>query len=132
MIKSILKKFLIIFIMIFFLINTINMPIYAAHKSTGSSAIGVYNKEIKSVNTSAGTPTETVSNIIGSIIFIMQTILLGLALIMLIVLGIKFIVGSVEEKAEIKKHLTIYVFGVILLIAAAGFVSLLKKFFLAL
>lgn len=132
MIKSILKKFLIIFIMIFFLMNTINMPIYAAHNSTGSSAIAAYNKEIKTVNTSSGTPTETVSNIIGSIIFIMQSILLAFALIMLIVLGIKFIVGSVEEKAEIKKHLTIYVFGVVLLIVASGLVSLLRKFFLGL
>ena len=45
---------------------------------------------------------------------------------MLIVLAIKYIVSSPEDKAEIKKHAVVYVVGAIFIFAASSIIELLK------
>ena len=127
MMKKIVNKFLIILVMLFVFFNFISFPVLATDY-TGSSAVDRYNSE--EIPADPDSPTVWAENIIGRIIFIMQIILLALALIMLTVIGIKFICGSIEEKAEIKKHIALYVFGAILLFSASGIVSLLRRFFI--
>lgn len=68
------------------------------------------------------------SNIIGSIITIVQVIGMGVAIIMLIVMAIKYISAAPSEKAEIKKGVTIYVVGAIVLFAASGILGIIKNF----
>ena len=45
--------------------------------------------------------------------------------ITLMVLGIKYMVGSVEEKAEYKKSMIPYLIGAILLFAASGIIAII-------
>lgn len=47
--------------------------------------------------------------------------------ITLTVLGIKYMIGSVEEKAEYKKSMIPYIIGVVLLLAASTAVGLIAK-----
>lgn len=49
---------------------------------------------------------------------VLLTIGIGVALIWGLVLGIQFITGSLEEKADVKKGLTIYVIGCIIIFGA--------------
>ncbi len=67
-------------------------------------------------------------NIIGAIITIVQIIGTGVAIIMLIVLAIKYISAAPGDKAEIKKHAVVYVVGAIVLFAATGILGIVKNF----
>lgn len=53
---------------------------------------------------------------------------MGVAIIMLIVMAIKYISAAPSEKAEIKKGVTIYIVGAIVLFAASGILGIIKGF----
>ena len=66
--------------------------------------------------------------IIQSILTIAQVIGVGVAVIMLVVLAIKYISAAHSDKAEIKKHMVVYVVGAILLFSASGVLEIIKRF----
>lgn len=70
----------------------------------------------------------TAQNLIGKIINIAQVIGMGVAILMLIVLAIKYISASPEGKAEIKKNATIYIVGAVVLFAATGILQIIRRF----
>ena len=72
--------------------------------------------------------SEAAGKMIGMIINIAQVIGTGVAIIMLIVLAIKYIAASPEGKAEIKKNATIYIVGAVILFAASGILGIIRKF----
>jgi len=72
-----------------------------------------------------GTGTTSVQNLGKQILGIVQTVGSIAAVIVLVVLGIKYMMGSTEEKAEYKKTLIPYIIGAVLIFAAsnvAGFI----------
>ena len=70
----------------------------------------------------------SVQNIIGALITIIQIVGSGVAIIMLIVLAIKYISAAPGDKAEIKKHAVVYVVGAVILFAATGILQIVKQF----
>lgn len=70
----------------------------------------------------------SINTIIGSVITIVQVIGVGVAIIMLIVLAIKYISAAPGDKADIKKHAVVYVVGAIVLFAASGLLGIIKNF----
>lgn len=72
--------------------------------------------------------SSSAQNIIGALISIVQVIGVGVAIIMLIVLAIKYISAAPGDKAEIKKHAVVYVVGAIVLFAATGILQIIKSF----
>ena len=72
--------------------------------------------------------SESSQNIIGALINIVQIIGTGVAIIMLIVLAIKYISAAPGDKADIKKHAVVYVVGAIVLFAATGILQIIKSF----
>lgn len=72
-----------------------------------------------------GPGTTSVQNLGKQILGIVQTVGSIASVIVLVVLGIKYMMGSTEEKAEYKKTLIPYIIGAVLIFAAsnvAGFV----------
>lgn len=67
-------------------------------------------------------------NVAGNILAIVQVVAVATAIIMLIVLAIKYISSAPNDKAEIKKHAVIYVVGAVLLFGASGILELIKNF----
>ena len=67
-------------------------------------------------------------NVAGSILAIVQVIAVATAVIMLIVLAIKYISSAPNDKAEIKKNAIVYVVGAIILFGASGLLQLIKTF----
>lgn len=65
----------------------------------------------------------TVSNIIG----IIQFICYAAAVIMIVILGVKFMTASPDGKAEIKKSAIIYVVGAVLVFAAGALLTLVRN-----
>lgn len=61
------------------------------------------------------TVPEKLNSRVGTILGIIRAIGTALSVIMLIVIGIKFMLGSVEERAEYKQSLKPYLIGALLL-----------------
>lgn len=72
--------------------------------------------------------SSTVTNIIGSIIYIARIVGAGVAIIMLIVLAIQYIAASPSGKAEIRKNATIYIVGAIILFASSAILGIIQNF----
>ncbi|MCR5185688.1 MAG: hypothetical protein K6D97_01035, partial [Clostridia bacterium] len=78
---------------------------------------------------SDGTGTaESAQKILQAILTVAQVIGVGVAVIMLIVLAIKYISAAPSDKAEIKKHMVVYVVGAVVLFAASGILQIIKNF----
>ena len=68
---------------------------------------------------------ESIKNIINAVLGWVQIIGIGVAVIMLIVLAIKYISAA---PGEIKKHAVVYVVGAVILFAASGILQIIKTF----
>lgn len=66
---------------------------------------------------------EEVVNLGATIVTIMQTVGVVVAVVVLLVLGIKYMIGSAEEKAEYKKTMIPYLVGAVLIFAATTIVN---------
>lgn len=93
------------------------------------SNAGAYN--VSQFSGSAPTDTKGVTGIrtiIGMILDIVRIAGAGIAIIMVTILAGKYMMASVGEKAEIKKHATTYVIGAIVMISAAGILGIVRDF----
>lgn len=63
----------------------------------------------------------------ASIVTIMQTVGIVVAVVILLILGIKYMMGSAEEKAEYKKTMIPYVVGAILIFASTTIVNIVYQ-----
>lgn len=72
--------------------------------------------------------TNKVDNVMNLVLGVVQVIAAGVAVIMLIVLAIKYISASPEGKADIKKSAVQYIVGAILLFGASGILGLVRTF----
>lgn len=110
------KVSIIIFIMLLF-VSAMIIPVSAVNISEIITAQPTVPGEI-----------ETKINTIWNNVFtIFATIGCGIAVIMLIVVAIKYMSAAPNDKAEIKKYLIIYVVGAIFILCCVGVVSLLKE-----
>ena len=73
--------------------------------------------------------TEQIQNIGNTIIGIIQAVGSIIAVAVLLVIGIKYMMGSAEEKAEYKKTLLPYVVGAIILLFASNIVAAIFNLF---
>lgn len=64
-----------------------------------------------------------VVNLGATIVTIMQTVGIVVAVVVLLILGIKYMMGSAEEKAEYKKTMIPYLVGSILIFASTTIVN---------
>ena len=70
----------------------------------------------------------SIGKMASAIINIVQVVGMAVAVIMLIVLAIKYISAAPSDKAEIKKHAVVYVVGAVVLFAASGILEIVQKF----
>lgn len=72
--------------------------------------------------------TFAISKIAGAILSMVQMVAISVAVIMLIVLAIKYISAAPNDKAEIKKHAVVYIIGAVVLFSASGIIAIIKQF----
>ncbi|NLC87766.1 MAG: hypothetical protein GX682_03200 [Clostridiaceae bacterium] len=73
--------------------------------------------------------SQQLTNLGGKIIGILQVVGIVIAVVVLLVLGIKYMIGSAEEKAEYKKTMIPYLVGALLIFAASSIVSVVYNMF---
>ena len=103
--KKIRKKLLIILTILFFLI-ILNVGEIFAFSVSDLTGTQVSNSDLRGL----GNSIVTILTTIGSVV----------SVIVLIILGIKYMTGSVEEKAEYKKTMIPYLVGALLIFGASA------------
>ena len=93
--------------------------------TTFSYAEGPYSKD-SFITGKSSEMSDVAAKMVGKQIYIYQVVGSAAALCMLLGLGIKYIVSSVEDKAEIKKHAVVYVVGAMLVFGAVNIVAMLQ------
>ena len=72
--------------------------------------------------------SQTATNISGTVMTVAKVACAGVAVIMLVVLGMKYMLSSVEDRATIKKHAVVYVVGAIVMFAASAILQIIQEF----
>lgn len=77
---------------------------------------------------STGNTENTVYAVFGQVVNILTIIGFGLGLVILILMGIQYMLSSVEKKADIKKQCHAYVLGAFMLFGASAILQLIYTF----
>lgn len=115
--NKIIRKINIIILLLLFLSLVVDI--------TGVSYANGWDEEFGSV---AIGEEERILRAINRVIGILQIIGMASAVIMLTVIGIKFVSTSPQGRADMKKGLIAYVIGVIILLCTTGVLQLIKVF----
>ncbi len=119
--KKILKKALIILLLSIFLIYTYNIISSASYSTIDPDFI------LKDAKDNSGTG-KSMLKIVQSLLTIIQVVASGVAVIMIIVLAIKYMSAAPGDKADIKKSATVYIVGAIILFSGSGILAIIRKF----
>ena len=114
------KKSLKIFLSILLVLSTI---------LTATTPVFAYDDPARfsTVDDPSGTATK-LQGTAGQILGVVQVIGVSVAIIMLIIIAIKYLSAAPNDKAEIKKHAVVYVIGAVVLFGAIGILGLISNF----
>ena len=120
-----LKKVLIIIFISICIICLVPEHAFAEEDSAPNIA-GIISgmNGVQNVNTEGS----RIKNVINAVIKLIQVAGTGISLVMVTMLGIKYMLASANEKADIKKMATPMVIGCILLFAAVNLVAVIASF----
>lgn len=135
MVKKIVSMFLILVLATAILQSyTYAAPAPAAGGTSGTfgSSDGGFDWDAKKKEMMTGDGDEDVLNpindIAGTAITVTQIIAMGVAIIMLIVLAMKYMLSAPGDKASIQKHAVVYIVGAIAMFACTGILEIIRKF----
>ena len=72
-----------------------------------------------------GTSIETAA---GTLLYVIKIVAVGVGLIMLAVLAMKYMMSSAQERATIKQSAMVYIIGSVVLFGAAGILDIIETF----
>ena len=112
--KKYIKKTIIFFVIIILITSFLNTVFASGFVGDFKGESTGQEDKIKAV----------VSEVLGTVRLVGS----GVAALILIVLGCKYMLASAGERAEIKKYATTYIIGAVVFFASASLVSLVKSF----
>lgn len=112
------KVLKVIIVLIVFVMAFTNVAVFA------TSVKDAFSGDTSNVG---GAVTAT-QKVVGMILDIIRTIGMGIALIMLTYIGIKFMLASPSERANIKQYSINFVVGAFILIGGTGILTIIKNF----
>lgn len=117
-------KIIAVILIAMMLISVIGTPVQAAAQKQSTST-GFTPSQITGTAKDTTAIQQAGKNIVG----VLQAVGIVLAVVMLSVIGIKYLMGSAEEKADYKKSLMPYVVGAALIFTASVFAQAIYEFF---
>lgn len=135
--QKIIKKIISILTILGICMSLSTYPAYAAGGAVGGGEAGgggdgsttysVINPDTYKPNTSSVENGDKLKNIGNDIIGFLQLIGTILSVLVLAVIGIKYMIGSVEERAEYKKAMLPYVIGAIMVFAITNLLGIIAS-----
>lgn len=119
--RKVLKKVMLIVLLILFAVST-----YYSVFATGYSSIDI-GTIVDNANEASGAGS-SMMKIIKALLTVVQVIASGIAVIMIIVLAIKYMSSAPNEKADIQKSATAYIVGAVVLFSASGIIGIIRRF----
>ena len=107
------------------------MLVFAMSTSVFATTVGLdWDGATSSLNEKGedGGAAKSVGKMANAILGIVQVVGMAVAVIMLVVLAIKYISAAPSDKAEIKKHAVVYIVGAVVLFGASGILQIVKNF----
>lgn len=115
---KIMVSVILVLSIVYFGVNTV----FAA---TPESLLNTLDSKVGNDNT---TNTTKIMDLGASIISIITTAGVVIAVVVLMILGVKYMMGSAEEKAEYKKTMIPYLIGAVLIFAASAIAKVVIQF----
>lgn len=116
-----ITKFLII-TLISLLIISVATAVYGASTQDALNAMEAMNQNVS--DSSSG---NKLGGIINSVIGLIQIAGTGIAMIMVTIFGIKYIMASPSDKADVKKQIAPMIIGAIILFGSVNLVNIVTK-----
>ena len=125
-----LMKVLSILLISIMMVSTMSTMVLAAGEGTITSPADI-NGEITD-GSGTGTMTtaqQRIGTLGNNIVGVLRTVGIVLSVVVLVIIGIKYMMGSPEEKSEYKKSMMPYIIGAALIFAASVFADVIYGFF---
>ncbi len=121
------KKIMIIFMMIMLVVTMSSC--YFVNAGAGDDVKdkfpGMDMSDIDSKANDAGTKIQTT---FGIVLEVVRVACVGIALVLLTVVGAKYMLASPNERADIKQSLIVYVIGAVVMFGASSIVGIVRDF----
>lgn len=128
--KKISLKLIVIFLLMILLSYNVTNTVMAAG-TNGFSAAGFGSEKVtgSSFDDKDGSNFAVLaSNSAKTAVIIMRIAGITIAVVMLLVVAIKYMVSSAGDRADIKKHAIVYVIGALVLFGAVGILGIIEDF----
>lgn len=116
-------KIIAIVLLVLLITITIQNCIYAGSITDPISDPNAYNP------TKTNVETTKLSQIVRTLVSVMTTFGIAAALVSLLIIGIKFMVSSVEERAKYKETMVPYIVGIVMVVAISTIIKLMSTLF---
>ncbi len=99
-------------------------------KATGDGTTYIDKLETQMQRDVAGNKdaNDATFSLLSSVATVVKVVAVGIAIIMLIVIAMKYMLAAPGEKAEIKKSAIVYIIGAVVLFAVSGILAIIQKF----
>ena len=121
------KKIVIICIIFIICLLTVSQTVQAQNMGEGTEEKTFNPEEYKPTSTSSVSGATKLGEIGNDIIGIVQVIGSISSVVALILIGIKYVMGSVEEKAEYKQTLKPYLIGAIMVFGITNLLGIIQS-----
>lgn len=122
-----MKKYIIVLIMFLLISISFSIYTYASSSITDTGAIISAMSDAKPSNMARGDGS-SIPQIINTIIGLLQVAGTGISIVVVTILGIKYLMASPSEKADTKKSILPIIIGCVLLFGAVNLMSALLDF----
>ena len=127
--KDIILKRIIITLFAIFLCISIVANSYMVNAVTGFDKTTLESFDADSAEKlNIGDVANTMDSVIETVITIVKTVSVAIAIVMLLVIGMRYMVASPGDRADIKKHAIVYVVGAFILFGVSGILTILMAF----
>ena len=106
-------------------ISTLLLAIMLVTSIAGTVLAVDPNTVLNGLNGNGNVQTNDLTKVGNNIVTIIQVVCIVIAVIVLLVIGIKYMMGSASEKAEYKKTMIPYIVGAVLIFAGTSLVRVI-------
>ena len=106
-------------------ISTLLLTIMLVASIAGTVLAVDPNTVLNGLNGNGNVQTNDLTKVCNNIVTIIQVVGIVIAVIVLLVIGIKYMMGSASEKAEYKKTMIPYIVGAVLIFAGTSLVRVI-------
>ncbi len=122
------KKFFIIFLIIA-LLSALFINLYVVDAVEGGDVAGLFNGMSKSdIDSKANSAGTTITSAFAIVLDVVRIACAGIALVLLTVVGAKYMLASPNERADIKQSLMVYLIGAFVMFGASAIVTIVAQF----